>query len=295
MKKNTVVNEMNGVVNLFKPLGLSSAAAVGVVKRKTGAKKAGHTGTLDPGACGVLPICLGNATRLAEFIQSEKKKYRTVISFGKATDTQDSFGKVIAERPVPAMEKKEFEDFLNSNFKGEIQQVPPMYSALKKEGVPLYRMARQGLEVERKSRKITIYDINVSDYSGGKAVIDIECSTGTYIRTLCHDIGEQLGSAAYMSFLLRSASGIFTVENSIMLEDIDEKTVPVPPADALPEMEEYILTPSEEEFILNGRSIVFSRTPVREYPIKLLSSSGRLTAIARCRDNKVIPEKVFKN
>jgi len=214
---------MDGIINLLKPPGMTSADAVAWIRRVLKIKKAGHTGTLDPGVAGVLPLCVGQATKLAEYLTAQEKGYRAEITFGVVTDTQDAFGKVIQQSPS-SVSRKEFETVLQ-RFQGEILQLPPMFSAVRKQGKHLYEYARQGLTVERQPRKVTIADIRLVHWEDGrfpKAIFDIRCSKGTYVRTLCHDIGETLGCGAHMSFLIRTSSGPFTIGHSWTLEEIEE-------------------------------------------------------------------------
>lgn len=213
---------MNGIVNILKPVGMTSTDVVRWIQRKTKADKTGHVGTLDPGAAGVLPICLGKATRLAEYYTLQRKSYRAEITLGIATDTQDSYGREI-RRINLSITKNDFEKALKK-FLGDIDQLPPMFSAVRKSGKHLYDYARQGIEVERSKRQITIYSLELIEWHEDtfpKAIFDIECSKGTYVRTICHDLGEELGCGGHMSFLLRLASGPFTLEDSKTLEEIE--------------------------------------------------------------------------
>lgn len=213
---------MNGIINVLKPVGMTSTDVVRWVLKKTKVDKAGHIGTLDPGAGGVLPICVGKATRLAEYHSEQGKYYRAEITLGISTDTQDAFGQETG-RIIPKVSMKDFTSMLEK-FVGEIIQVPPMYSAVRKNGKHLYEYARQGLEVARNSRKVTIHKLKMIQWQEDvfpKALIDIECSKGTYIRTLCQDIGDALGCGAHMSFLLRTKAGRFTIDQALTLEEIE--------------------------------------------------------------------------
>lgn len=212
----------DGMINVFKPAGITSADVVRWIRRNIKADKVGHIGTLDPSASGVLPICLGKASRLAEYYTNQRKCYRAEITLGIVTDTQDSCGKEIL-RSAPDISCPEFAAKLKK-FIGEVKQIPPMFSAVRKNGRHLYEYARQGLEIEREERVITIYSIVLVKWIEGifpKAVLDIECSKGTYIRTLCHDLGAELGCGGFMSNLIRMASGGFKLENSNTLEEIE--------------------------------------------------------------------------
>ena len=213
---------MTGIANINKPMGKSSAFVVAVIRRITGIKKVGHTGTLDPLATGVLPICIGReSTRLADKIMTGTKQYRAVIELGKTTATQDSEGEILSVRKVNITEQQAKE--VIKTFVGEITQIPPMYSAIKINGKKMYELARQGIEVERKARNVTIYDILIEDISLPFITILVTCSKGTYIRTLCADIGEKCGCGAYMKSLVRTKNGRFDIEDSVTLEEFEEK------------------------------------------------------------------------
>lgn len=210
---------MDGIVNILKPPGMTSHDVVYYVRKHTGIKKVGHTGTLDPQAVGVLPICIGKATKISEEITGKDKVYRAVLKLGVTTDTQDAEGSVLKEKEVNI--SKEILCETLARFKGEISQVPPMYSAIKIKGQKLYELARKGIEVDRPARKVMIHKIDVMDIDLGReeVLIEVICSKGTYIRTLCHDIGEKLGCGGHMQFLMRMASGPFHIEQAVTLED----------------------------------------------------------------------------
>jgi len=213
---------LDGIINILKPVGMTSSDVVRWVRKKTKADKAGHIGTLDPGAAGVLPVFLGKATRLAEYHSNQDKEYRAEITFGITTDTQDAFGSELS-RSKSEITREGFLKILPA-FLGSIEQVPPMYSAVRKNGKHLYEYARQGIEVDREKRVVKIEKLSLIDWQDDdfpKAIIDIECSKGTYIRTLCQDLGEVAGCGAHMSFLLRLRAGCFTLENSHILQDLD--------------------------------------------------------------------------
>lgn len=214
---------MDGIINVLKPVGMTSTDVVRWLLRKTEAGKAGHIGTLDPGAAGVLPICLGKATRLAEYHSDQGKSYRAEITLGITTDTQDAFGQELS-RIVPIVSREQFANTLE-NFLGVIEQEPPMYSAVRKNGRHLYEYARQGIDVAREKRQVEIKRLDLVEWHEEKfprVLFDVECSKGTYIRTLCHDIGVALGCGAHMSFLLRLGAGKFTLNSAYTLEEIDQ-------------------------------------------------------------------------
>ena len=209
---------MQGIINFLKPPGMTSHDVVAVTRRKLKIKKVGHTGTLDPMAAGVLPVCIGKATKIIEYIQDDQKQYRAEMKLGAETDTQDRWGSVINAKAMSLDETAIREAILS--FRGEIDQIPPMFSALKVNGKKLYELAREGVTVERKSRRRTIFNIDFIKMTDNKVWLDVQCSKGTYIRTLCHDIGQKLNCGAYMSFLLRTATGIFNLENGIDVETL---------------------------------------------------------------------------
>ncbi|WP_066635292.1 tRNA pseudouridine(55) synthase TruB [Desulfolucanica intricata] len=217
---------MNGVINVLKPPGMTSHDVVNYIRRLTGVKKVGHTGTLDPGAAGVLPICVGKATRIAENLTVDNKSYRAEITFGVATDTHDNFGNVLSVCDASYLTENKVLKVIK-DFTGKQEQVPPMTSAIKVKGKKLYELARAGQVIERKARYIIIYFINIL-YSEGwgsprpRALLEIVCSKGTYIRTICHDLGQKLGCGAHMSFLLRTCSGDFKLDQSFTLEELKE-------------------------------------------------------------------------
>lgn len=214
---------MNGVINIYKNTGMTSFDVVAMVRRVAKMKKVGHTGTLDPAASGVLPVCLGKATKIIDYIMENKKVYRVNLKLGMVTDTYDLEGEVLREEEASHITKDEILNCINS-FVGTIDQVPPMYSALKQNGVRLYELARQGIEVHREARKITIYSIeNIKIESNDNIQMDVCCSKGTYIRSLCYDIGEKLNVGATMTALERIQNGPFTKEEAINIEDLTEE------------------------------------------------------------------------
>ena len=186
---------MDGILNINKPLGKTSFSIVSMVKRLSGESRVGHAGTLDPAASGVLPVCLGQGTRVIEFLLDAPKAYRAEIEFGVVTDTDDATGKIISRGDPSGINRRKLLSALDS-FRGLISQTPPMYSAVKHHGKPLYKLARQGIEVERKSRLRWIYRLELTSWQPPLATIEVECSKGTYIRSLAHDLGQLLGCGA---------------------------------------------------------------------------------------------------
>lgn len=214
---------MNGVINIIKNTGMTSFDVVARVRKITKEKKVGHTGTLDPEASGVLPICLGKATKIIDYMMENEKAYRVSFKLGIVTDTYDLEGKIIREKDASNVGKEEIIRVI-SNFIGNIKQVPPMYSALKQNGVKLYELARKGIEIKREARDITIYKIENIDIQD-EICMDVYCSKGTYIRSLCFDIGEELGVGATMTKLCRIKNGNFTLENGLNIDDLNEENV----------------------------------------------------------------------
>ena len=211
---------ISGILNVNKEVGISSNKCVGLVKKALNTKKVGHTGTLDLEADGVLPIVIGKATRVSDFLMDEKKEYITEAIFGSRTDTLDWSGQVVEESNKIFTKDELISEM--ENFTGQIIQIPPMYSAIKINGTKMYDLARKGIEVERKTRKVTIYDFKLIDFDFPKATFKIKCSKGTYIRTLIDDLGEALGSFAYVNKLTRSKVGDFVIEEAISSKDLLE-------------------------------------------------------------------------
>lgn len=212
------MNNYCGIIILNKPVGISSHKCVGIARKALDMKKVGHTGTLDPEASGVLPILAGPATRASEFLTMEDKRYRASILLGTETDTLDMAGEVIKTSPVNVTEE-EIRSVI-SRFTGEIEQIPPMYSAIQVNGQRLYNLARQGIEVERQSRKVTVFSIDIEKTELPYIEINVHCSKGTYIRTLASDIGAALGCGACISSLERTASGVFELKNAITPDEL---------------------------------------------------------------------------
>lgn len=212
---------MDGVINILKPTGMTSHDVVGYIRKNFNIKKVGHTGTLDPNAAGVLPICIGKGTKLSQYIMEKEKNYRCELIFGKTTDTLDSYGEITQKKEIEEINLQEIKKSL-SGFIGNISQVPPAYSAIKVNGVKLYEKARKGIEIsDIPVRNVKIKDIKIISYDFPRLMIDVKCSSGTYIRSLVRDIGESLDSHAYMSLLIRTASGEYEIQNALALEELD--------------------------------------------------------------------------
>ncbi|HEY9281324.1 MAG TPA: tRNA pseudouridine(55) synthase TruB [Eoetvoesiella sp.] len=218
---------LDGVLLLDKPEGLSSNHALQRAKRALDARKAGHTGTLDPFATGLLVCCLGRATKIAGSMLEADKRYHATLRFGEETDAGDLTGNIVFKAPQPfdGVRRENLEKVLPS-FRGAIEQIPPMYSALKRDGKPLYEYARQGIELDRPARQITIYELEVLSFTGLEAQIAVHCSKGTYIRTLAQDIGRQLGCGAHLVALRRTQVGPFALSDAIALDALQSMETP---------------------------------------------------------------------
>ena len=214
---------LSGVFLLNKPLGVSSNGALQRVRWLFRAQKAGHTGALDPLASGLLPICLGEATKFSHYLLDSVKRYQTTIQLGNSTTTGDTEGDILLERAVPELNPENIEQVL-AQFRGDIQQVPPMYSALKKDGRPLYELARKGIEIEREARPITILAIELLSYTETSITLDVTCSKGTYIRVLGEDIAEALGTFGHLTYLHRIQTGHFDLIPSYTIEYLESLT-----------------------------------------------------------------------
>ncbi len=211
---------VNGVILLDKPTGISSNDALQKVKRIYFAEKAGHTGALDPLATGMLPICLGEATKFSQFLLDSDKRYRVIAKLGERTNTSDSDGEIVETRPVNV--DLETLEACIEKFRGESDQVPSMFSALKYQGKPLYEYARKGIEVPRESRKITVYEIILHRFEGDEVEMEVHCSKGTYIRTIVDDLGEMLGCGAHVTMLRRTGVAKYPYEKMVTLEQLNE-------------------------------------------------------------------------
>lgn len=250
---------LDGILLLNKPVGMSSNQALQTVKRRLGACKAGHTGSLDPLASGLLPLCFGEATKLSQFLLDANKRYRARIRFGVTTTTYDAEGEVTRERPL-RHSRTELDAALR-RFIGPIAQVPPMFSALKHAGQPLYRHARAGRDIERKPRPVHIHALHVLQCETETIEIDVACSKGTYIRSLAHDLGEALGCGAHLAALARTALGPFRLEHAHALEQLADGVVAANllPADAaLPGLPLVRLDPARERALCQGRPVPFA-------------------------------------
>lgn len=242
-----------GIINVLKPCGMTSHDVISFMRRVLNTKKIGHSGTLDPDAAGVLPVFAGTATRLLEYALEDGKSYRAEITFGVKTDTGDDSGAVVQTSELPTCSAEEFAAVLKE-FTGVQKQLPPMYSALKLNGQPLYKLARKGIEVEREAREIFISRLELISFNLQKAVLDVECSKGTYIRTLLEDICASLGVCGTMSFLLRTSAGGFKIEDAVTLQELEAEPLRylLPEEIAVMHLTEAVLTERQAWRITQG-------------------------------------------
>lgn len=283
-----------GFLNIYKPKGLTSHDVVARLRKITKVRQIGHTGTLDPFATGVLPICIGKATRLIEYLDDDKE-YLATVQFGKNTATYDLEGEITATFDKKVTE----EDVKNAlkDFEGEISQIPPIYSAIKVNGKKLYDYARQGQDIEIKPRKVTISKIGLKEFdkTSQSAKITVACSKGTYIRSIAYDLGAKLGCGGYLTALERTKAGKFQVNTAIKLEDLTEVLQIIEnlinPLDML-NIPIHNLSENERERVSHGMSICNSDFP--DSDIVILSYGGRIYAIGKVEQNKILVKKVFE-
>ena len=260
-------NELSGVLILDKPATMSSAQALSKVKRLLGARKAGHAGTLDPFATGVLICCINQATRLARFFLHGEKAYEAVLRLGIETDTQDTTGRVTLRKDLPPISPERLIEIV-SGFKGEQMQVPPVYAALKHEGTPLYRLARQGKPVQKPARPITVTEIEVTHIALPDVYFTVTCSSGTYVRTLCADMGQAAGCGGHLLSLRRTASSGFSINSAHTLEALESMGIDsrktralIAPATAISQMPTFIAGDEFLNDVAHGRKLDLSRIP----------------------------------
>lgn len=284
---------MFGFLNVYKPKGKTSHDVVAILRRVTKIKQIGHTGTLDPFAEGVLPICIGKATRLIEYLNDDKA-YIGTVQLGKSTTTYDLEGETVeVSDKTPDIE--EIENELN-NFRGDIEQLPPIYSAIKVNGKKLYEYARKGEEVEIKPRSVNISELKILNYDQENRILElyIKCSKGTYIRSIAHDLGKNLGCFGHLIKLVRVKAGDFEVENSIKLEDLADIEIVqkhlIYPLEKL-DYQTYELNTKELELVSHGMQI-FARTNLQN-GIVILTNNNKLIAVAEMTNDKIKCSKVF--
>ncbi len=296
---------IHGIINVYKEKGYTSHDVVTRLRKILGQKKIGHTGTLDPDAEGVLPVCLGKATKVCDLLADQDKTYQAILLLGQSTDTQDVSGEVLKSAEVTSSIKEVYEAV--QAFQGEYAQIPPMYSALKVNGKKLYELAREGKTVERKARQVHIHEIKIHEIVLPRVSMTVSCSKGTYIRTLCHDIGEKLGCGGCMEQLLRTQVGPFYIEDSLKLEeieilqDLNQISEHVQAIDSLFQMYPAVSVKREHlKMLLNGNAL-YSRQvekygiPEREGLVRMYDTDGNFHAIYEYlkKENRFRPVKMF--
>lgn len=288
---------INGILNIYKEKGYTSHDVVAKLRGITKQKKIGHTGTLDPDAEGVLPVCLGRATKVCDLLSDKDKVYEAELLLGISTDTQDISGKILEQKSADLLTEEQVLECILS-FIGEYQQLPPMYSALKVNGKKLYELARDGIEVERKRRKVTIFEIQILEVNLPVVRMRVHCSKGTYIRTFCHDIGEKLGVGGCMQSLLRTKVSCFELKESLTLKQVEtfvqngELEQVLMPVDRLfQEKQEIVVKPEFESLVLNGNPI--SKKAVEkagiyedQESVRVYDKKGRFVGIFEYRAGK---------
>jgi tRNA pseudouridine55 synthase len=295
------LREVNGIVLLDKPLGITSNAALQTVKRLYRAKKAGHTGSLDPLASGLLPLCFGDATKVSPFLLEADKRYQVAIKLGVKTSTGDAEGEIIDTRAVNGIDPAELRAVLR-RFTGPIQQVPPMHSAIKHKGQPLYRLAHQGIEVERQARQVVVHELRLTACEGDVLEIEVACSKGTYIRTLAEDIGEALGVGAHVIVLRRTATGPFRAEQMVSMAQLEEAAAAgfetldsflLPIETALENWPDVCLSDDLAFYLRQGQAVFVPRAPTQGW-VKLRTADQRFLGVGRVLDDgRVAPKRLI--
>jgi len=282
---------MFGVVNIYKPKGMTSHDVVGILRKRFKIKQVGHTGTLDPFAEGVLPVCIGKATRLIEYFDDDKE-YLATVQFGSATATYDIEGEITKTSDLKITESDILKEL--ENFKGEISQVPPIYSAIKVNGKKLYEYARAGKEVTIEPRKVTVYEIELKNFNDELQTADIriKCSKGTYIRSIANDIGEALGCFGHLIKLIRTQAGKFRVENSVQLEDTQICDKIQSPLEALSLMQIPVNDPQHNK-IIHGMAINIANDKIKSGDFIILVYNNNVDAVGMYDGEKIKIKKVF--
>ena len=293
--------DVSGIVLLDKPIGMTSNAALQVVKRLFRARKAGHTGSLDPLASGLLPLCLGDATKISAFLLEADKRYRVAVKLGVKTTTGDAEGEIIATRTVGNVDPTALQAVL-SRFTGVIQQVPPMHSAIKHQGQPLYKLAHKGIEVERQPRSVVVHELRLLACEGDVLELEVACSKGTYIRTLAEDIGEALGVGAHVTLLRRTATGPFRAEQMASLAQLETAAAEglaaldrflLPMESALEHWPEVCLSDDLAFYVRRGQAVFVPRAPTQGW-VKLRTADQRFLGMGRVLDDgRVAPKRLI--
>ena len=300
MMRRSGLRNINGIVLLDKPLGMTSNAALQAVKRLFRAKKAGHTGSLDPLASGLLPLCFGDATKVSAFLLEADKRYRVTIKLGVKTTTGDAEGEIIASRAVNDIDPVVLQEVL-SRFIGAIEQIPPMHSAIKHQGQPLYKLARKGIEVARQARPVVIHELRLVGSKGDELDIEVACSKGTYIRTLAEDMGEALGVGAHVAMLRRTATGPFRGEEMVSLAQLEEAAAEdvaslerylLPMESALDQWPEVCLSDDLAFYLRQGQAVFVPRAPTQGW-VKLCTADQRFLGVGHVLDDgRVAPKRL---
>ena len=288
---------INGIVNVLKATGMSSHDVVGQLRRIYGMKKVGHAGTLDPLAAGVLPVYLGQATRLIEYGDSDVKSYHAEFVLGFSTDTEDSTGQIVAKAAVPPLSFADIRAVME-NFCGDIDQTPSRYSAINVNGVKAYKLARQSADFTLPARRVTIHEIRLLSYQNGRGVFAVTCSKGTYVRALIRDIGEKLGTYATMTYLVRVQAGLFDIEQAATLEELEaDPAAYVLPADmAIGHLPKAVCVSEKCAALLQGRAVPFAGKGLRHGAVlRVYTPEKKLAGIAHFdKEHHVIrPHKMF--
>lgn len=304
MSRRRKGRDVNGILVIDKPVGVTSNGILQQIKRLYGAAKAGHTGALDPLATGVLPLCFGEATKFSQMMLDSDKAYVTTARLGVRTETGDSEGAVVEEKPVPALTEAAVEAVLE-RFRGEIQQVPSMYSALKHKGKPLYEYAREGIEIERPARPVTIYELTLLAVRDNELDMSVTCTKGTYIRSLVEDIGEALGCGAHVVALRRTMASGYDLSQAHDVNALEAMRdngesldgLLLPPESALTMFPEYRLSGSALVSILNGQPVRISGQPFEGF-VRIYgdhSFVGLVEAVPEGDDTNLVPRRLVKN
>lgn len=284
---------MDGFLNVLKPPGMTSHDVISFLRKNLNIKKVGHLGTLDPGAAGVLPICIGKATKLAQYVVSQTKMYRAEITFGFSTDSIDKFGNITSVTPVKILEQYKISE-IESVFKGDILQIPPIYSAKKVDGKKLYQYAREGKTIDIKPSPVTIYDINVISYEAPyKIIFDVKCSKGTYVRALVRDICDYLNISGYMSMLIRTSVGSFTLENSFTLEEVVSGKYKIMKMDDIITFPDVCLSNDDYHKIVHGNPVKNKYTNVDAEFIKLYSPEHFFVGVGKVIGDRIYVERLL--
>lgn len=299
-KRRSQGRKVNGILLLDKPVGITSNAALQTVKRLFNARKAGHTGSLDPQASGLLPICFGEATKMSGYLLDADKCYEGTCKLGVRTITGDAEGNVIETRPVRETDAAGVEQVL-ARFRGEIEQVPPMHSAVKVNGQPLYKLAHQGLEIERKARTVTIYELEAIRLEGDELDIRMRCSKGTYVRTLAEDIGEALGCGAHLSALRRTAAGPFNIEDAVSLAQLERLAedgpaeldkLLLPMEHALQNWPAVTVTDNSAYYLAQGQAVLVPQAPTSGW-VRLFAGNERFLGVGQVlEDGRIAPRRL---